>query len=99
MTKLEFIKVLLDIDDKVFDFIDLDVDVKFLTKLLELGEKIEHIGNIDKINYIEIDNDYLYVETKNYCEFTPFEANDLEPIDNDCFSYHWNIKIKEKKND
>lgn len=98
MTKLDFIKVLLNVDDNVFNKLDFEIDSKELTKLLLLYEKIVYIGNTDKIAMIEIDNDHIYAEPILSHKFKV--PNDSDIIGEDYLSWDWKIyKRKKEKNE
>ena len=95
MTKLDLIKLIIETDDKVFEELEYtEWDVDFFQKLLLLANKIEYIGDTDKIGYIEINNEVLYVEPKYKCEFTSFDSyeGNSELDETTCFNYRWNIK-------
>ena len=95
MTKLDLIKLIIETDDNIIEELKYnEFDKVFLGRLLLLGNKIEYIGNIDKIGYIEIDNDQIYVEPKIGYELTSFNSCDLNSnLDKTtCLNYHWKIK-------
>ena len=91
MTKLDLIKLIIDFDDDLFEELNYaDWNLKFVEKLLLLGDKIGHIGEIDKISYIEISNEVLFVEPKGGYEFTSFDSCDSN--ETYCLNYRWKIK-------
>lgn len=91
MTKLDLIKLIIETDDKVFEELGYAVwDKRFFEKILLLANKIEYVGDTDKIGYIEISNEVLYVEPKGGYEFTSFDPCDLD--ETSCLNYHWEIK-------
>ena len=91
MTKLDLIKLIIETDDKVFEELNYaDWDKEFFEKLLLLGNKIEYIGDTDKIGYIEISDEVLYVEPKGGYELTSFDPRDLN--ETSCLNYNWKIK-------
>ncbi len=90
MTKLDLIELIINVDDDIFEELKYDDwDLEHLEKLLLLANKIDYIGEIDKIGYIEISNEHLYVEPKVNCEFTNFEILEMNNVS---FDYRWNIK-------
>ena len=95
MTKLDLIKMIIDIDDEVFEELKYaEWDKKFFEKVLLLANKINYLGDTDKIGLIEIDNEGIYIEPRYGYKFTSFDfsgANtDLD--ETTCFNYRWNIK-------
>ena len=95
MTKLDLIKLIIECDDDIFEELEYaDWDLPFVRQLLRLGNITNYIGDVDKIGYIEIDNDQIYVEPKIGYELTSFDSCDLNNDlgETSCLSYHWKIK-------
>ena len=95
MTKLDLIELIIKCEDDIFEELKYaDWDVEFVEKLLLLCNKINYVGDTDKIGLIEISNEVLYVEPKIRCEFTSFDSYDgnTDSDETTCFNYRWNIK-------
>lgn len=95
MTKLDLIKLIIDTDAKVFEELEYtEWNVDFFQKLLLLADKISYVGETDKIGYIEIDNECVYVEPKTGYEFTSFGTDERDSCLGETahFSYYWKIK-------
>ena len=95
MTKLDLIKLIIECDDDIFEELKYaDWDLPFVRQLLRLGNITSHIGDIDKIGYIEIDNECIYVEPKIGYEFASLRTDERNSnLDDTCaLNYHWKIK-------
>lgn len=91
MTKLDLIKLIIEADDEVFEELKYkELDKEFFEKLLLFANKIDYVGDTDKIGYIEIDNESIYVEPRCGYEFTSFNSSDLNQTN--CLNYRWKIK-------
>lgn len=95
MTKLDLIKLIIEADDEVFEELKYNEwNKEFFEKLLLFANKIDYVGDTDKIGYIEIDNESIYVEPRCGYEFTSFNYYEGNSDSNqtNCLNYRWKIK-------